>query len=205
MIITWYGHSCFKLDSGDGSIVFDPYVPEKVPGLSLPPITADAVICSHGHDDHNYAQGVTLSGNKPAFAVTQIKTYHDDKKGALRGENLITAVDTEGMRVVHMGDIGQLLDTEQIEELGKVDVLLIPVGGYYTVDASAAAMIVSVLRPRIVIPMHYRGDGFGFDVLAKVEPFARLAGNARYFDTSVIEIDSGTPNMTAVLKCPVQQ
>lgn len=203
MLITWYGHSCFKIESTEGSIIFDPYAPGKVPGLSLPPLTADAVVCSHGHDDHNYACGVTLTGKKPAFALRQIRTYHDGKKGALRGENLVTAVDMEGMRAVHMGDIGHLLTPEQVKELGRVDVLFIPVGGYYTIDAQTAAMTASVIAPRIVIPMHYRGDGFGFDVLSKADDFVRLAGNVKRFDSSSIEIDAATPPMTALLKCPV--
>lgn len=203
MLITWYGHSCFKIESTEGSIIFDPYAPGKVPGLSLPPITADAVVCSHGHDDHNYACGVTLTGKKPSFTLRQIRTYHDGKKGALRGENLITAVDMEGMRVVHMGDIGHLLTPEQVKELGRVDVLFIPVGGYYTIDAQTAAMTVSAIAPRIVIPMHYRGDSFGFDVLSKADDFARLSGNVKRFDSSAIEIDAATPPMTALLKCPV--
>lgn len=203
MLITWYGHSCFKIESTEGSIVFDPYAPGKVPGLSLPPLTADAVVCSHGHDDHNYVCGVTLTGKKSAFTLRQIRTYHDGKKGALRGENLVTAVDMEGMRAVHMGDIGHLLTPEQVKELGKVDVLFIPVGGYYTIDAQTAAMTASVIAPRIVIPMHYRGGGFGFDVLSKADDFVRLSGNVKRFDSSAIEIDAATPPMTALLKCPV--
>ena len=204
MKITWYGHSCFQLDSTNGSAVFDPYAPGTVPGLALPQITADAVICSHGHGDHNYAQGVTLTGNRPGFSVTQVNTFHDGNKGAQRGENLVTAIDAEGMRVVHLGDLGHPLSAEQIKELGKVDVLLIPVGGYYTIDAQVAAMIVSVLAPRITVPMHYRGEGFGYDVISTADAFLRLSGNVQRFDTNELEITPDTPSMTALLKCPTK-
>lgn len=204
MNITWYGHSCFKVESTQGSFVFDPYAPGSVPGLELPEITADAVICSHGHRDHNYSSGVTITDNKPGYTVTQIKTYHDENKGRLRGDNFITAVDTEGMRVVHLGDLGHLPGMEQIKELGKVDVLFVPVGGYYTIDAQLAAMAVSVIKPRVTVPMHYRGEGFGYDVLDRVDAFAKLVDNVKTFDTNVIEITQDTPAMTAILKCPVK-
>lgn len=203
MNITWYGHSCFKVESAEGSAVFDPYAPGSVPGVELPEITADAVICSHGHRDHNYSAGVRLTGSRPGFAVTQMKTYHDENKGKLRGDNLVTAVDMDGMRVVHMGDIGHLLSVEQVKELGKIDVLLIPVGGYYTIDAQLAALTVSVLKPRVTIPMHYRGEGFGYDVLTGVDEFTRLSGNVKVFDTNTLEITPDTGTMTAVLKYPV--
>ena len=204
MKITWYGHSCFKVETKDGSVVFDPYAPGKVPGLEMPAITADAVICSHGHGDHNYAEGVTLTGNRPGFSVKQISCFHDGNKGALRGENLITAVDAEGMRAVHLGDLGHPLSAEQIRELRTVDVLFIPVGGYYTIDAQVAAMIVSVLAPRITVPMHYRGEGFGYDVISPVDAFLRLSGNVQRFDTNEIEITPDTKPMTALLKCPTE-
>jgi len=201
MKITWYGHSCFKLDSTDGSVVFDPFAPGKVPGLTLPEITADEVICSHGHADHNYAAGITLTGNNPEFTFAQIKTYHDLNKGVQRGENLVSAVDTEGMRVVHLGDLGHFLSPEQVKELGTVDVLFIPVGGYYTIDAQAAALVVSVLKPRVTIPMHYRGDGFGYDEISTVKAFTDLVGNVKLLDTNEIEVTQDTSPMTAVLKC----
>lgn len=201
MKITWYGHSCFKLDSTDGSVVFDPFAPGKVPGLTLPEITADEVICSHGHADHNYAAGITLTGNNPEFTVAQIKTYHDLNKGVQRGENLVSAVDTEGMRVVHLGDLGHFLSPEQVKELGTVDVLFIPVGGYYTIDDQVAALVVSVLKPRVTIPMHYRGDGFGYDEISTVKAFTDLVGNVKLLDTNEIEVTQDTSPMTAVLKC----
>ena len=179
MKITWCGHACFLLESECGSVVFDPYAPGKVPGWKLPELTAELVVCSHGHTDHNWTEGVTLSGRPFTGELTQIPSFHDDRRGALRGENTITLVEAEGLRAVHMGDIGCMLTPEQIAALGRVDVLMIPVGGHYTVDAREAWEIVQALRPSIVIPMHYRGKGFGFPVIGKVEPFLKLAGNVK--------------------------
>ena len=179
MTITWCGHACFLLESSCGSVVFDPYAPGKVPGWKLPALTADKVVCSHGHADHNWAEGVTPTGGTFTGKLTQIPSFHDDRRGALRGENLITLVEAEGLRVVHMGDIGCALTAEQIDALGRVDVLMIPVGGHYTVDAAQAWEITKALDPAIVIPMHYRGRGFGYDVIGTVEPFLKLAGNVK--------------------------
>ena len=199
MKLTWYGHSCFKLETSEGRAVFDPYAPGSVPGLELPPVTADAVFCSHGHGDHSYAQGVALTGKTPSYKVEQISCWHDDKNGSLRGDNLITVVEAEGRRVAHMGDLGHRLSPEQIEAVGRVDVLLIPVGGYFTMDAAAAAEVVKALKPRVVVPMHYRGEGFGYGVIGPVEPFLKLSENVRYYDMNVLEILDEC--VTAVLKC----
>ena len=175
MTITWCGHACFLLESSCGSVVFDPYAPGKVPGWELPALTADKVVCSHGHADHNWAEGVKLTGRAFSGRLTQIPSFHDDRRGALRGDNLITLVEAEDMRVVHMGDIGCALTAEQIGALGRVDVLMIPVGGHYTVDAAQAWEITKALDPSIVIPMHYRGRGFGYAEIGKLEPFLRRA------------------------------
>ena len=179
MTITWCGHACFLLESSCGSVVFDPYAPGKVPGWELPALTADKVVCSHGHADHNWAEGVKLTGRAFSGRLTQIPSFHDDRRGALRGDNLITLVEAEDLRVVHMGDIGCALTAEQIAALGRVDVLMIPVGGHYTVDADGAWEIARSLGAAIVIPMHYRGRGFGYDVIGTVEPFLKLAGNVK--------------------------
>ena len=179
MTITWYGHACFGLESSCGSVVFDPYAPGKVPGCSLPALRADKVVCSHGHADHDYAEGVALTGGAFTGTILQIPSFHDDRNGTLRGENTITLVEAEGIRAVHMGDIGCALTAEQIAALGRVDVLMIPVGGHYTVDANGAWEIARSLSAALVIPMHYRGRGFGFPVIGTVEPFLKLAGNVK--------------------------
>lgn len=203
MKLTWYGHSCFKLETEDGSIVFDPYSPGSVPGLSLPELTADVTICSHGHGDHNYTAAVRRTGAETRFAAQQIELFHDEVGGLKRGKNRAAMVDAEGQRIVHLGDLGHALDAATLAALGTVDVLLIPVGGYYTIDAVQAHEIVTALKPRITIPMHYRGVDFGYEELATAEEFLSLSENVRYFDTNELEISPATAPMTAVLKCPV--
>ena len=198
MKITWYGHACFGLESADGAVVFDPYAPGKVPGWRMPPLTADEVLCSHGHTDHSWAEGVALSGKPFTGEVKKIPSFHDDRGGALRGENTITLVETEGLRVVHMGDIGCQLSEEQLTALGRVDVMMIPVGGHYTVDAAEAWQIVRAVKPAVVIPMHYRGRGFGFPVIGKVEPFLKLAGNVKEIAGMSWEVDLSIAPATVV-------
>jgi len=200
MTITWYGHACFALEAECGSIVFDPYAPGKVPGWELPALRADAVVCSHGHADHNWAEGVALTGKAFTGRITQIPSFHDDRRGALRGENLITLTEVEGLRVVHMGDIGCPLTKEQIEKLGRVDVLMIPVGGHYTVDAAQAREIAEALGAAIVIPMHFRGDGFGYDVISTVEPFLKLAGNVKEIAGMSYTVDLADAPATIVFR-----
>lgn len=200
MNITWYGHACFKLESAQGSVVFDPYAPGKVPGWKLPSLEADLVLCSHGHTDHSWAEGVALTGKPFAGRVTEIPSFHDDKGGALRGENTITLVEAEDLRVVHMGDIGCQLTGEQLAALGHVDVMMIPVGGHYTVDADEAGEIVKAVAPLVVIPMHYRGRGFGFPVIGTVKPFLKLCDNVKEVDGMSWEVDLRDAPTTVVFK-----
>lgn len=205
MLLEWFGHSCFRLSSDEGSAVFDPYAPGSVPGLSLPPLTADAVFCSHDHADHSYAAAVRLSGDVPRFRCRQEATFHDECCGKKRGKNLVTVIEAEGMRIVHAGDIGHTLSPQSVSEIGCADVLMVPVGGFYTVDACDAYAIARQLEARIVIPMHWRGSGFGYDVLAGVEDYVAEAGGAHYFNGSSLVIDKDTPAMTAVLRCPAEK
>lgn len=202
MKLCWCGHSCFLAETAEGSLVFDPYAPGSVPGLRLPKLTADAVVCSHGHRDHSYAEGVQLSGKTPAFTLRQLPCHHDDRHGALRGENLITVLEAEGLRLAHLGDLGHTPSREQYEALGQLDVLLIPVGGYYTIDAVTAAEIVRTLRPRLTIPMHYRGAGFGYDVIGPVEDFTACFERVQNWASNVIDpCEAEAP--VVVLRCPV--
>ncbi len=203
MLLTWLGHSCFRLDSADGSAVIDPYAPGYVPGLALPgDITADAVISSHAHADHGCAEAVTLTGRTPAFAVTRLDTFHDEVRGAMRGANRVTVIDAEGMRLVHLGDLGHELSAEALAALGEVDVLLLPVGGFYTVDAAAARRIADAVGARVTVPMHYKGTNFGFDELDGVEAFTALSDNVVYADSNVLALPSEYNNVTLVLRCP---
>ena len=204
MKLTWYGHSCFLVETAEGSVVFDPYSPGSVPGLALPPLTADAVICSHEHRDHGYAQGVSLSGRTFTAKLTRIPSFHDEVGGAKRGANLITVLEAEGLRVAHLGDLGHPLSAEQLAALGRVDILLIPVGGFYTIDADTAWQQVEAIRPAITVPMHYRGAGFGYDVIGPVEDFLAHAEKVTVLDSSVLAPEAVEIPAVVVLKCPVK-
>ena len=203
MKITWLGHACFLIESADGSIVFDPYEPEYVPGLKLPELTAEVCLCSHGHGDHSYSQAVSLSGKEHNLKISRFHSFHDENEGALRGENLISVVECEGFRLAHMGDLGHDLDEEAISALGKIDVLMIPIGGFYTIDSETASKIAKKLSPKLVIPMHYKGKGFGFDVLETVEKFLSLQENSEISGENSIIFDGNAKPIAVALRCPL--
>lgn len=198
MKLIWHGHSCFSLISQDGTLVFDPYKNHCVPGFTLPALEADIVLCSHGHDDHNAKELVKLSQHEASFQIQKIETYHDNQMGKLRGKNTVHIVQTEGMKVVHMGDIGCDFD---MTDILHCDVLLIPVGGYYTIDTKTALEFIQKIQPRIVIPMHYRSDDFGYDVLSTIDEFKENVGNCVELDTNTIEISKETKPQAIILRC----
>jgi L-ascorbate metabolism protein UlaG (beta-lactamase superfamily) len=156
MKLTWNGHSCFTFDTDAGVVVFDPYETDYVPGLHLPALAADVVLCSHGHEDHCYPQGVKQTRRAVGFTVETVATHHDEAGGSLRGENTVHIVDVNGFRLAHLGDLGHVLTAEQVQAMGHIDVLLVPVGGYYTIDAKTALELCRLLQPVCAVPMHYR-------------------------------------------------
>lgn len=202
MRLIWNGHACFTVETAQGSLVFDPYQDNYVPGLPVLRLTADQVLCTHQHRDHGAREVVTLTGSTPTFQVESLSTWHDPEGGTLRGENTMFILSAEGMRLAHVGDLGCMPTPEQLERLQGVDVLLVPVGGFYTIDAQEAAQLVKAVRPRIVVPMHYRSATFGYEVLATVEDYLALADNVIRYDTNALEITPHTPAQTAVLRCP---
>ena len=180
MKIRYLGHSCFQLTESTGtSIVCDPYGDV---GFDLPSVEADAVTVSHAHYDHDNAKAV--GGNPVVFskegqyeiggvAITAVKSYHDDELGKERGENLIFKFRMDGVEVCHLGDLGEECSAELIEALLPVHVLLIPVGGTYTIDAAQAKEYVDRIMPSIVIPMHYKTRGLEMDI-DKADEFTDL-------------------------------
>lgn len=174
MKLTWYKHACFKLETSEGSVVFDPYQNGYLPGIKLPQLSADLCLSSHRHGDHYAPGAVQLSGRKPAFTVTQISCFHDEVQGKKRGENMISIIEAEGLRVCHMGDIGHQLDDKQLEFMGRIDVLLLPVGGVYTVDARGAKALADSIKPRVIVPMHYKMGSAGLQNVAGVDDFLAL-------------------------------
>lgn len=200
MTITWLGHSCFRVTCGDSIVVLDPYEPGSVPGCGDICETADQVLCSHEHHDHNYRAGVRLTGRgEGAIQVTALPWYHDDCQGKKRGPSTIYLLEGGGVRVAHFGDVGCMPSEEIVEQLQGVDAALLPVGGFYTVGPKEAKEIVDALQARVVIPMHYRSDAFGFDVLAPVEDFLELDSHWMRYETDTLEIHENMRHSVAVL------
>lgn len=203
LTITWHGHSCFTVSANDYRIVFDPYAPGSVPGLSPLALTADQILCSHDHHDHACTDAVSLRETPAAgspFDILKIDTFHDDDNGAKRGPNRIHILQTGDLRLAHLGDLGCIPNARQMEQLKNLDVILIPVGGYYTIDANCAWELIARLSPRVVIPMHYRSDTFGFPVIERLEEFTKRCNNIVTYDTDTMEITKDTRAQTAILK-----
>ncbi len=206
MLITWYGHSCFKLESDSGSVVLDPYSNGSVPGLTLPrDILADTVIYSHSHADHNAEGLVGVTGTESADVRCEtLYTWHDEVQGKKRGMNTVNVIMIDGLRVAHLGDIGCELTAGQISCLGRLDALMIPVGGYYTIDAAQAKALADRIGAGVTIPMHYRGEGFGLAEIGTVEDFTRLCGDVERLDGSVFELKKHGGKKTVVFSRPMQ-
>lgn len=178
MIIKWLGHASFLLESVGIKLLTDPFN-AKI-GYQLCKEKVDIVTVSHQHWDHNAVD--TLSGNPRVIRETGlhtidginvkgINTYHDKKQGQERGNNIIFKISSENLDILHLGDLGHVLTDRQLMEVGNVDILLVPVGGRYTVDAEAAYEIVQQLQPSIIVPMHFLTPDVSLKELAPVEAF----------------------------------
>jgi L-ascorbate metabolism protein UlaG (beta-lactamase superfamily) len=194
MTITWLGHSCFLMEQDGYQIITDPY--EGVEGY--PPLRAEAheVFCSHEHQDHNYRAGVTiLPAAASPFAVKEIASFHDGEQGALRGTNTIRTFTAGGYTVCHLGDLGHLPTEEQLRAIGPVDVLLIPVGGFYTIGPREAAETVRRIDARCVVPMHYRHTPYGLPKVGGVKPFLEQfpADAVKQLDGPSFEVTDSLP------------
>mgnify|MGYP001611179688 CR=1 FL=1 len=172
MTINWFGQSCFRLEakeahstgSGQVSILIDPF--SKEIGLKPPKIKDDIVLVSHDHDDHNNVEDappqafiINTPGEyeKKGVAIRGISSYHDKSEGKERGLNTIYVIKAEDMTICHLGDLGQeKLDDKQVEEIGDIDILFIPVGGNYTINYKEAIGVIGQIEPKIIIPMHYK-------------------------------------------------
>lgn len=179
MEIKWLGHSCFLLTGSEGTrILMDPCDPET--GYDIRPVEVDAVTCSHDHHDHNYLElahgsNVRRITGPGAFtvkgaAVTGFPTWHDNQGGGLRGPNIMYLVELDGLRLLHAGDLGHIPGEATLSAIGRVDILLIPIGGTYTLDYKGALELCGILRPAVVIPMHYKTKSLKM-ALGELMPF----------------------------------
>ncbi|MDD6274853.1 MAG: MBL fold metallo-hydrolase [Clostridiaceae bacterium] len=199
MKLTWLGHACFRLDTTCGSVVFDPFQDGTVPGCSNIRETADLVLCSHGHGDHNAKENVVLTGNTPSFRVLRVPCFHDEVQGAKRGENVIHIIEAEGMRAAHFGDLGHALSPEQLREIGPLDLAMIPVGGFYTIDAAAAKQLTEALDARVVVPMHYRTETIGLGAIGPLDAFTSLFDSVTTYPGASLTLTPDMPKQIAVL------
>lgn len=183
MIITCIGHAKFLLELDCGMrLVTDPY--DEPCGYSVQPMRADAVLVSHGHHDHNAVETVpgdphiiTEAGEyemSDGTTIVAVEAFHDDAEGAKRGTTLLFSIRAEGLNVIHLGDLGHLPTEEQCDALGPADVLMVPVGGFYTIDAAQAKETASLLSARVILPMHYKTRVNEDWPIAPVEDFTAL-------------------------------
>ncbi len=199
MQITWYGHSCFLLTSESGySILTDPCDQET--GYELHDLVCDAVTISHEHHDHNClaivtgtpviikTTGESLAGKIP---VTGFPSFHDNEKGVRRGGNIVFLYQIDGLKVLHLGDLGHMLPDETIEKIGDVDVLLAPIGGVFTLNAKMATELADRLHARVLIPMHYQTPALHFNIEG-LEPL--LAANK---NRKVHQLNANTASLSS--------
>ncbi len=182
MEINWLGHSCFRIKGSQAAIITDPYPPDL--GYSLGETVANIVTVSHQHPSHSYVQGV---GGEPRLitgpgeyeiggtVIIGVATYHDSVGGKGRGKNTVYLMEVDGILVCHLGDLGHVLTAGQVEEIDKVDVLLLPVGGVSTINATVAAEVIRQLEPKAGVPMHYKTPVISRE-LEPVERFLKEMG-----------------------------
>lgn len=186
MKIKWFGQSCFMITAENGTkVVTDPYA--NMLGYKLPEIEASIVTISHNHKDHNNINAVKgsfehIQGSggfsKDGIKIKGVETFHDKVSGAMRGKNTVYNFNIDGINVCHCGDLGHILSSNQIEDIGNVDILLLPIGGLATINAANAVKVAKQLNPTIIIPMHYRTKALGLlgYIFGSVDKFISISG-----------------------------
>ena len=197
MKIRWYGHACFLITTISGlRILTDPF--DETVGYNLPGISPDIVTVSHDHFDHNAVD--LLSGDFDlirtpgphqvrGLTIQGLATYHDDVHGTKRGDNIVYTIEADGLRVTHLGDLGHTLSASQIMALRPINVLLVPVGGFYTINALEAKEVVQALNPDVIIPMHYKTPVISFPIAA-VDDFLTVMGGGKRLQATTVQISA---------------
>jgi len=206
--VKWLGHASFLITSDSGvKIITDPYVTNENLNYGEIDESADVVTVSHEHFDHNNVAAV--KGNPEVVRGTAkvkgiefkaIPTYHDETEGSQRGNNNIFCFEVDGVKICHLGDLGHPLSDKQVSELGEVDVLLVPVGGNYTINAEVATQVSNRLAAKVVIPMHFNNDRCASFPVAGVDEFLKGKKEVKRLDTSELEFKKGElPTSTQVI------
>jgi L-ascorbate metabolism protein UlaG (beta-lactamase superfamily) len=215
MRITYFGHSCFLVEAQDQTrVILDPYLHGSYDGaVRYAPVDepADVVLASHEHPDH--AATDTIPGKPRIFmhpvgervgavTITGIQVAHDEAGGKQRGKSTISIIDDGDLRLVHLGDLGHLLDEATVKKIGPVDVLMIPVGGYFTIDYQGASAVVDSLAPSVVIPMHYKTPKIDFPI-APADAFLSTQNTVQRSQSPTIEVTKATlPGERTVIVLP---
>jgi L-ascorbate metabolism protein UlaG (beta-lactamase superfamily) len=196
--VKWIGHACFLITANNGvRVIVDPYAVGG--GINYSPIkeTADVVVVSHDHSDHNNVSAVKGNpevvkdgGEETAKGIRfkGIATYHDASRGGQRGPNVVFCFSIDDVNFCHLGDLGHELSAEEVEQIGAVDILFIPVGGFFTIDAAVASQVCDRLKPRIAIPMHFKTRGCTYSI-AGVEDFLKDKHNVKRIGGSEVEFE----------------
>jgi len=202
MEIRWLGHSCFQIKGNKATIITDPYAPDL--GYSLGKRSADIVTISHQHPGHSYFEGIDGEPKRVAgpgeyeisgILVIGMATFHDGEGGGRRGKNTLYIMDVDEISVCHLGDLGHVLTTERSEGVDEVDVLMVPVGGVSTIDATVAAEVVRQLTPKVVVPMHYKTDALQRD-LDPVDRFLKEMGVKEVISQPRLSFNKGNLPLT---------
>ncbi len=202
MLIRYIAHSEFLLTDDHGfRLVTDPY--DAHVGYPVQKIEADAVTVSHGHGDHSCVENIAgdpilldragRASPGPDVIVEQIPCWHDEVHGAKRGPNLLSLIEMDGIRLLHCGDLGHLPDAELVRKAGRVDVILVPVGGFFTIDAAQAKAVCEAFGPRVIIPMHYRTAVNASWPIAPLDDFLRVmnAAEAEKQELALLRVEKG--------------
>jgi len=217
--VLWHGHSCFELQGKNVTVVTDPF--KMGFGIPDPKAAADIVLVSHGHRDHNNVKPVlgkdgevmdSFTGVKEVKGLTVrgIETYHDNANGSRRGRNVVYTFNLDNIQFCHLGDLGHDLGASTVEDIGKPDVLFVPVGGFFTIGPETATTVCEKLNPKIIMPMHYRMPGLRsrimFGVLKPVDDFTRGKSNVERMEGPSIDIDADSlPNETKITILSMQK
>lgn len=204
MKIKWLGHSCFLITSSTGvRILTDPF--DETVGYKVPEAEVDIVTTSHDHFDHNYVKAVkgeyvhiNTSGrhNVKGIDILGVDTFHDEAGGSKRGGNVVFTYLVDGMKICHLGDLGHILTEEQLNQIGRVDVLLLPVGGTFTIDYREASELADKMNPRLIIPMHFKTPVMKFDIDG-VDKFVAGKDSVESIDENELEITPESFNTLA--------
>ena len=206
MKIKWLGHSSFLIESERGiKIITDPF--DETLGYKLTRNKVNIVTVSHEHFDHNYVRGVKgrpvvfkglVNRESHKMEFKGISSYHDSVYGGQRGLNTIFVIKADGLNLCHLGDLGHILDSDKLNEIGTIDILFIPVGGFYTIDSSKATQIIKDIKPKIAVPMHYKTEAIKFSI-DPVEVFLYGKDNVQRSESNEFEITVNTlPKNTQV-------